>query len=235
VRRSIILLISASIGVALALSATSDAATKAPPTHHASTRLPRTSGCSGTQYPRYSYSQSGYVTSDESKPPLTLDVIKVPSYAPLRSVVSQWPEGCAPTYRSPVTIYLFVSSGPLMSLTEMLPLTKEPPIRSECLIAVTSSADGNDYPLTCSGDRVNVAAWESYAELLPRLFTLGRVVTRCQVYEAEKRPALSREESLTIPEIEATYELASAYYGWKVGVPSLAATPPAWASRCAKS
>ncbi len=64
-----------------------------------------------------------------------------------------------------------------------LPLADEGPVGSECLEAVHPTADGNDYPLTCSHGKVNVAAWESYAEFLPKLLTLGRSVTRCQVYE----------------------------------------------------
>jgi hypothetical protein len=159
----------------------------------------------------------------------------MPSYAPVGDVVAQWPVGCGAVYAKPVTTYLFVSSGPLISLTETLPLAKGEPIRPECLKAVTPTADGNGYPLTCSGDRVNVAAWESYAELLPRLFALGRNVNRCDVYEAERRPALSKEESLTLPETEASYELASAYYGWKVTAADLARPPTAWELRCAKN
>jgi hypothetical protein len=234
VPRYIVLLISASIAGALTLIAPSGAATTGQLQRQAPLHF-RASDCSGKVYPAYTYAQSGYFTSSGVQLRSNFDIIKMPSYSPVGEVIGQWPVGCAAVYRAPVTIYLFVSSGPLVSVKERLPLAKESPIRSECLKAVTPTADGNDYPLRCSGDRVNVAAWESYAELLPRLFTLGRGATRCQVYEAEVRPALSREELLSLPEVEASYELASAYYGWKVDVPSLATAPTAWESRCAKN
>jgi hypothetical protein len=164
-----------------------------------------------------------------------LDIIKVPSYDPVGNVVSQWPIGCVAVFAGHFTTYLFVSSGPLTSDREVLPLAKERPLGPECLTAVTPTEDGNDYPLTCSNGDVNVAAWDSYAQLLPRLFTLGRTATRCQVYEAEVAPALSSEENLTYPETYASYQLASDYYGWNFHVAYPTSSKTSWQKRCTTS
>lgn len=189
--------------------------------------------CDGREYLNYVDTQAGYVQSDGEKPDSSLDIIKMPSYAPIATVIGQWPVGCAKNFGHHFTTYLFVSSGPWSSERETLPLATQGPMRPECLVAVTPTADGNDYPLTCAHGRVNVAAWESYAELLPRLFTLGRQASRCQVYEAELRPALSREESLTVPEVDASYVLAHAYYDWTFDVPSTTSPTTSWESHCA--
>jgi hypothetical protein len=194
-----------------------------------------TSACGGEVYPAYEYEQSGYVLNNEEKSHSRLDIIKMPSYEPIGDVVSQWPVGCVAVFGNHFTTYLFVSSGPLTSDREILPLAKNRPVRPECLTAVTPTTDGNAYPLTCSNGEVNVAAWESYATLLPRLLTLGRTVTRCQVYEAEVAPALSSEENLTYPETFASYQLASAYYGWSLNIPYPASTKTSWEKRCTTS
>ena len=234
VRRRLTLLIAVSITMLIGLSPASDAATSSGTRPKGSNLNEHASSCSGQVYPTYEYTQSGYVPNYGGTLNSKLDVIQMPSYDPVGSVVRQWPVGCAPVFGKHFTTYLFVSSGPLRGDRSRLPLANEGPVGSECLEAVHPTADGNDYPLTCSHGKVNVAAWESYAELLPKLLTLGRSVTRCQVYEAEMNPSLSKEDFLTTPEVDASYTLASIYYGWTINVPSPASTPaPAWEKLCA--
>jgi hypothetical protein len=230
VRRLITLSITASLLSVLVLCSSS-AATTVTSSHPGSTFRSHSSSCAGEIYPTYIYNVAGYQTTEGSKP-FALDIIKMPSYAPVGNVVAQWPEGCATAFGKGATIYLFVSSGPLNGVREVLPLAKGAPVRPECLKAVRPTADGNDYPLTCAHDEVNVAAWESYAELLPRLFALGREASRCQIYEALVKPALTRESFFTTPEVESSYTLASNYYGWTQDVAYGRGKPTTWESHC---
>ena len=111
-----------------------------------------------------------------------------------------------------------VSSGPLKSERMVLNGAHEPPMRHECAVPISISANGNASPLTCRVDHVNAGAWLFYSLLHPSVMSLGRTATARQVFVDVCGLRTSVREAsgtLTLPEYESAYELAATYNGWR--------------------
>lgn len=141
-------------------------------------------------------------------------VLQIPSSSPTETVLSQsqnstWPVG------------LVVSDGPLRNDHEVLPGESVPPVQRECAQTVWLAADGNVYPLLCSGHRVNVGAWLFYAHNHPSMMSfmratpIDRVTTSLCHYTVDEPKGFNLFEE-TLPEQENVFTLAAAYNGWRV-------------------
>ncbi|HWD96656.1 MAG TPA: PASTA domain-containing protein [Acidimicrobiales bacterium] len=140
--------------------------------------------------------------------------LRIPSHSVTGIVLSQTPN---PTW----PVGLVISSGDLANNKEVLPGERTSPVGSECAVAIWLSEDGNAYPLTCSGHRVNVGAWLFYARnrpsimSLPRATSLARVTASLCHFKIGEPKGFNLSEE-TLPEQEDVFMLAAAYNGWRV-------------------
>lgn len=162
-----------------------------------------------------------------------IKIVRIPDYQPIGVIVSQFPSPDVVVGRGPFTLYLFVSSGPLRSDRQVLPLATGAPAHPECVGPVQPTEDGNVYPLLCRGNGVDVAAWDFYAESYAPPLLLGRHPTRCEALGALYGLGAAREfDGWTNVELSDAYELASAYYGWHFVLPGPGQEPPEWERSC---
>jgi len=85
-----------------------------------------------------------------------------------------------------------------------------------CTSPVTQLQDGNAWPLFCLGGEINVAAWNYFVPLRPRLMSLGPNAQLDVILTAYC--ADIGQDHLTLPEEESVYSLAWQYYGsWPHG------------------
>jgi hypothetical protein len=140
--------------------------------------------------------------------------LQIPSGAPTETVLSQSPNATWP-------VGLVISDGPLRNDHEVLPGESVAPVARECAQTVWLAADGNVYPVLCSGGRVNVGAWLFYAHNHPSMMSLSRTTSVARMtaslchfmVDAPKGFNLFEE---TLPEQENVFTLAAAYNGWRV-------------------
>jgi hypothetical protein len=140
--------------------------------------------------------------------------LQIPSSEPTETVLSQSPNATWP-------VGLVVSDGPLKNDHAVLPGERTPPVQRECAQTVSLTADGNVYPLLCSGRRVNVGAWLFYASDRPSMMSLSRATTMARVTASLCRYRVGSPSGFnlfqeTIPEQENVFMLAAAYNGWRV-------------------
>jgi hypothetical protein len=140
--------------------------------------------------------------------------LEIPSSQPTEIVLSQSPN---PTW----PVGLVVSDGPLRNDHEVLPGESAPPVRRECAETVWLTADGNVYPLVCSGRRVNVGAWLFYAHDHPSMMSLMRATSFARVTASLCHYTVGQPKGFnvfeeTLPEQENVFTLAAAYNGWRV-------------------
>ena len=98
----------------------------------------------------------------------------------------------------------------------MLPPAPDLPVASLCSRPITTTADGNAVPLTCSNGNLNVRAWNYYALISASVLGLGLNPTQGQVESAicddlKHNHATRSEES-------SGYSLARMYYGWTFNI-----------------
>ena len=147
-------------------------------------------------------------------PPPSTSTTSEPTTAPTAS--SPAPTNTAPTNTAPQqttppaanaaapsTLTTTSPSG----FTVLAPATIPPKV-AECTQQLSYGTDGTVGPLVCSGDSVNVLAWNYYTQFHSPVMTLGPYATPTQVLQA----MCSNMESYPIADdIES---LSAAYYGW---------------------
>ncbi len=97
---------------------------------------------------------------------------------------------------------------------EVLPPATTMPAASLCTFDIYETADGNFEPRFCSGGSINVVAWRKYAAIGPHILAAGKDASAEQIDAAIR--ADSAAARLTNIEILDAYQLAAAYYGWKL-------------------
>ena len=98
---------------------------------------------------------------------------------------------------------------------QVLPPATVLPVGELCTSAVEVFQDGNAGPLFCLSGALNIAAWNFFAQLQPRVMSLGPSATLAEI----KAAICTRGgQNMTIPEEDSAYTLAAAYYDWIHGV-----------------
>ena len=113
--------------------------------------------------------------------------------------------------------FIFPSPTPLPIGTpvarRVLAPATELPIVALCSYKVYPTADGNFTPLFCRSGALNAVAWKAYVQIGPHVMSLGRSATLVQVETAMCRDG--KYLHATAPEGWYSYEVSSAYHGWK--------------------
>jgi hypothetical protein len=128
-------------------------------------------------------------------------IIRVPTPAAAGVVVD-----AGPNY--PYQLQLEVSTGPNPSTDAVLPGASGPPVVSECDETLGLGEDGTAGPTLCSGNRINIAAWDYYLRGGFPLMSLPQASSECEIFD---RIAPSY---LTSPTASDELTLAETYYGW---------------------
>ncbi len=97
-----------------------------------------------------------------------------------------------------------------------------PPKANECSVSLTYASNGNPSPITCSGNEINVQAWNALAALEPRVMKLGYSPTATQVEQAicfdGNDANVDSSPIISAPLESSIYTLASLYYGWHFNI-----------------
>jgi hypothetical protein len=88
-----------------------------------------------------------------------------------------------------------------------------PPVAALCATPIQPYADGNAGPQFCRDGAIVVAARRYYAPITPHLLSLG---PRPSVDKVETAMCADFGLRATNPMVFAGYELAAAYYGWRL-------------------
>lgn len=141
-------------------------------------------------------------------------VLRAPSSAPAGTVLSQEPNSSWP-------VGLVVSSGRWANDDAILPGERQAPLHPACAVAVALEQDGNVFPLSCSGDRVNVGAWLFYARNRPSMMSLARSTPFSRVLNSLCHYRVGDPVGFnltveTLPEQESVFTLAAIYNGWRI-------------------
>lgn len=97
-----------------------------------------------------------------------------------------------------------------------LPPATDMPVAQLCSKPITTTADGNAVPLTCSSGALNVRAWDFYKSVSASVLGLGLNPTEGQV-DAAICDDLAHNHA-TRPEETSGYALARQYYGWSFNI-----------------
>lgn len=103
---------------------------------------------------------------------------------------------------------------PTTNARQVLEAATGPPVAGECSRGLLYTDDGSVTPLLCSGDDVNVTAWDYFAPLHLAVLSLGRKATLHDVEAALCMPGPA-PYVYSLPQDVGAYTLAKAYYGWK--------------------
>lgn len=107
-------------------------------------------------------------------------------------------------------------------LKEVLAPGTVPPDHAECRAELRRYQDGTALPLLCGSGAVNIEAWKFYAPLRIPILAYGRGATRRQVQRYFCSLVVPNHSGVTFPEVEDSFTLAAAYYGWRFTPPPLA-------------
>jgi hypothetical protein len=97
--------------------------------------------------------------------------------------------------------------------SEVLAPARVEPAVGLCGTSIQTYADGNAGPLFCLNHAIIVAAWEYFAAIDPHVMALGPAATLGAVQSAISADLDGR--STNVIEFSG-YQLATAYYGWKL-------------------